>query len=116
VMEAAAKLGISVTISKVGIDLTAQAIAKVTFNERYNNWQPVYTLDEEGLLLQLRTTLVQTLDSTSRSPLGGFQQIQAHNPSIPVVQECLLPPKEQFPEKYLAVVSGVPSVLHPGAC
>lgn len=28
----------------------------------------------------------------------------------------LLPPKERFPEKYLAVVSGVPSVLHPGAC
>ena len=28
----------------------------------------------------------------------------------------LLTPKERFPEKYLAVVSGVPSVLHPGAC
>lgn len=28
----------------------------------------------------------------------------------------VLPPKERFPEKYLAVVSGVPSVLHPGAC
>nr|GMD71223.1 transmembrane protein 209 isoform X2 [Ipomoea batatas] len=27
-----------------------------------------------------------------------------------------LPPKERFPEKYVAVVSGVPSVLHPGAC
>nr|GEY93447.1 transmembrane protein 209 [Tanacetum cinerariifolium] len=124
----------------------------------------------------------------SRSPLGGFQQIQAHNPSIPVVQECLdiitehqkllalvkgelakgllpqssvrayytvqrtrelaagtcvknfeyisdrdklnkkwseLPTdshlllststKRTVPEKYLAVVSGVPSVLHPGA-
>nr|GFA23596.1 transmembrane protein 209 [Tanacetum cinerariifolium] len=51
VMEATAKLGISVTISKVGIDLTAEAIVKVTFNERNNNWQPAYTLDEEGLLL-----------------------------------------------------------------
>nr|GMD73541.1 transmembrane protein 209 [Ipomoea batatas] len=28
----------------------------------------------------------------------------------------VLPPKERFPEKYVAVVSGVPSVLHPGAC
>ncbi|XP_010488210.1 PREDICTED: uncharacterized protein LOC104766090 [Camelina sativa] len=27
-----------------------------------------------------------------------------------------LPPKERFPEKYIAVVSGVPSTLHPGAC
>ncbi|KAK9078539.1 hypothetical protein SSX86_002596 [Deinandra increscens subsp. villosa] len=223
VMDAASKLGISVTISKVGTDLTVGATAAVTSSERNNDWQPAYTLDEEGLLLQLRTTLVQTLDaSTSRTPLGGLQQMPAQNPSIPVMQDCidaitehqkllalmrgewakgllpqshiradytvqrirelaagtciknyeyitnkskskkwtevptdshlllylfcaflehpkwmlhvdptchagvqssknplflgLLPPKERFPEKYLAVVSGVPSVLHPGAC
>nr|GFA92310.1 transmembrane protein 209 [Tanacetum cinerariifolium] len=81
-----------------------EAIAKVTFNERNNNWQPVYTLDEEGLLLQLRTTLVQTLDSMSRSPLGGFQQIQAHNPSIPVIHECLDIITEH--QKLLALVKG----------
>jgi len=28
----------------------------------------------------------------------------------------VLPPKERFPEKYIAVASSVPSVLHPGAC
>ncbi|XP_051142505.1 uncharacterized protein LOC127259307 [Andrographis paniculata] len=28
----------------------------------------------------------------------------------------VLPPKERFPEKYVAIISGVPSVLHPGAC
>lgn len=28
----------------------------------------------------------------------------------------VLPPKERFPEKYVAVISGAPSVLHPGAC
>lgn len=28
----------------------------------------------------------------------------------------VLPPKERFPVKYIAVVSTVPSVLHPGAC
>lgn len=27
----------------------------------------------------------------------------------------VLPPKERFPEKYVAVISGVPSTLHPGA-
>lgn len=27
-----------------------------------------------------------------------------------------LPSKERFPEKYVAVLSTVPSVLHPGAC
>ncbi|KAI3705454.1 hypothetical protein L1987_75692 [Smallanthus sonchifolius] len=199
VMDAASKLGISVTISKVGTDLTVGATGTVASNERSNDWQPAYTLDEEGLLLQLRTALVQTLDaSMSRSSLGGPQQMQAQNPSIPgllpqshiradytvqrirelaagtcvknfeyitsrnnsskkwtevptdshlllylfcaflehpkwmlhVDPTChagvqssknplfigLLPPKERFPEKYLAVISGVPSVLHPGAC
>jgi len=28
----------------------------------------------------------------------------------------VLPPKDRFPEKYVAVISGVPSVIHPGAC
>lgn len=28
----------------------------------------------------------------------------------------VLPPKDRFPEKYIAVISGVPSILHPGAC
>ncbi|CAN1182607.1 Transmembrane protein 209 [Linum perenne] len=28
----------------------------------------------------------------------------------------VVPPKERFPEKYIAVVSAVPSTLHPGAC
>lgn len=28
----------------------------------------------------------------------------------------VLPPKERFPEKYLAIISAVPSVIHPGAC
>ncbi|XP_076922912.1 uncharacterized protein LOC143584861 [Bidens hawaiensis] len=224
VMETASKLGISVTISKIGTDLTAVTTTTATSSERTNDWQPAYTLDEDGLLLQLRTTLMQTLDaSMSRPPLGGFQQMPAQNPSIPVIQECidaitehqkllalmkgewakglipqshiradytvqrirelaagtcvknyeyitngnnsskkwtevptdshlllylfcaflehpkwmlhvdptchagvqssknplflgLLPPKERFPENYLGVITGVPSVLHPGAC
>ncbi|KAD5961665.1 hypothetical protein R6Q59_014796 [Mikania micrantha] len=220
VMEAASKLGISVTIRKVGTDLTVGATATVTSSERNNDWQPAYTLDEDGLLIQLRATLDASM---SRSPLGGPQQIPAQNPLIPVIQDCidaitehqkllalmkgewakgllpqshiradytvqrirdlaagtcvknyeystdknnsrknwtevptdshlllylfcafldhpkwmlhvdptchagvqssknplflgLLPPKDRFPEKYLAVISGVPSVLHPGAC
>lgn len=28
----------------------------------------------------------------------------------------VLPPKERFPEKYVAVISTVPSTIHPGAC
>lgn len=28
----------------------------------------------------------------------------------------VLPPKERFPEKYISVLSSVPSTIHPGAC
>jgi hypothetical protein len=27
----------------------------------------------------------------------------------------VLPPKERFPEKYVALISGVPAIIHPGA-
>nr|GEX06469.1 transmembrane protein 209 [Tanacetum cinerariifolium] len=200
VMEATTKLGISVTISKVGIDLTAKAIAKVTFNERNNNWQPVYTLDEEGfffsyapllfkLLIQCECldiitehqkllalvkgelakgllpqssvqadyTVQRIRELTAGTCVKNFEYILNRDKlnnkwsELPTdsplllylfcaflehpkwmlhvdpkshtgVQSSknplflgLLPPKEQFPEKYLAVVSEVPSVLHPGA-
>lgn len=225
-MEAAAKLGISVTINQVGSDSTSGTTATVSSLERTSEWQPAYTLDEEGLLHQLRNTLVQTLDaSMSKFPVGSPQQ-SAQTPLIPILQECIdaitehqrlcalvkgewakgllphssvradytvqriqelaegtcvknyeyagsddvygklnkkwtelptdshlllylfcaflehpkwmlhvdpmshagvqssknplflgvLPPKERFPEKYLAIISGVPSVIHPGAC
>ncbi|XP_059626753.1 uncharacterized protein LOC132269539 [Cornus florida] len=229
VMQAATKLGISITISQVGSDLsTTGTSTTVSPIERTNEWQPAYTLDEEGLLHQLRATLVQALDaSMPKLPLGSFQQSPQQNPLIPIIQECIdaitehqrlhalmkgewakgllpqssvradytvqrirelaegtclknyeylgngevydkvnkkwtlelptdshlllylfcaflehpkwmlhvdptsyagaqssknplflgvLPPKERFPEKYLAVISGVPSALHPGAC
>lgn len=63
-MEAAAKLGISVTIKQVGSDSTVGTSATVSSLERTNEWQPAYTLDEDGLLQQLRNTLVQTLDTS----------------------------------------------------
>lgn len=207
VMDAAFKIGVSVTVSKIGSDLSNLGSVNVNSNERNNEWQPAYTLDEEGLLGQLRITLLQ----------------QMQNNSVPVVQECVdvitehqkllalmkgewakgllpqssiradytvqrirelavgtcvknyeyitkgnksnkkwtevptdshlllylfcaflehpkwmlhvdptshagsqssrnplflgvLPSKDRFPEKYLAVILGVPSVLHPGAC
>lgn len=70
-MEAAAKLGISVTIKQVGSDSTVGTSATVSSLERTNEWQPAYTLDEEGLLQQLRNTLVQTLDAS----MGKFSSL-----------------------------------------
>lgn len=220
VMDAAAKLGILITVSKVGT-ASPNTGTSVTVSpiERPNEWKPAISVDEDGLLYQLRATLAQALDASMRS--------SQQNSAIPIIQECLdavtehqrlqalmkgewakgllpkssvradytvqriqelaegtcvknyeylgngevydkknrkwtielpsdshlllylfcaflehpkwmlhvdptsyagsqssknplflgvLPPKDMFPEKYVAVVSGSPSVIHPGAC
>ncbi|XP_058227529.1 uncharacterized protein LOC131335968 [Rhododendron vialii] len=90
VMQAATKLGISITIGKVGSNLpTTGTRATVSSVERPDEWQPA-TLDEDSLLHQLRATLVQALDaSTSKLPLGNMQQSPQQNPMIPIIQECI---------------------------
>lgn len=65
-MQAAAKLGISITISQLGSDSpTSGTPATVSAIDR-QEWQPAFTLDEDGLLNQLRATLVQALDASFR--------------------------------------------------
>ncbi|KAK4408523.1 hypothetical protein Sango_0433300 [Sesamum angolense] len=212
---------------QVGSDtLSTPTIANASPIERNNEWKPAFAIDEDGLLHQLRASLVQALDA-SKLPTSNFQQSPQHAASVPLLQEaidaitehqrlhalmkgewgkgllpqssvradytvqrirklaegtCLknyeylangeaydkankkwslelpsdshlllylfcafleypkwmlhvdpttyagsqasknplflgvLPPKERFPEKYIAVISGIPSVLHPGAC
>lgn len=228
VMQAAGKLGITITVSQVGNGTPDTGTVAISATERTNEWKPSFSVDEDGLLHQLRVTLVQALDSCmSKSTSGVLQPSSSENPLIPILQECIdaitehqrlhslmkgewgkgllpqsgvraeytvqrirelsegtclrnydylgsvegygkgnkkwnpelptdshlllylfcaflehpkwmlhvdpttyagiqssknplflgvLPPKERFPEKYVAVVSGVPSVLHPGAC
>ncbi|MCE3050383.1 hypothetical protein HAX54_047083 [Datura stramonium] len=228
VMQAASKLGITITVSQVGNETPDTGTAAISTIERTNEWKPSFSVDEDGLLHQLRVTLVHTLDSCmSNSTSGGLQPSSPQNSLIPILQECIdaitehqrlhslmkgewgkgllpqsgvraeytvqrirelaegtclrnydylgsvegyekgnkkwnpelptdshlllylfcaflehpkwmlhvdptayagiqssknplflgvLPPKERFPEKYVAVVSGAPSVLHPGAC
>lgn len=91
VMQAAAKLGISITISQVGSDLpTTGTPATVSPIDRTKEWQPAFTLDEDGILHQLRATLVQAIDaSTSKLPLANLQQSPQQNPLIPIMQECV---------------------------
>ncbi|KAL0460680.1 UNVERIFIED_CONTAM: hypothetical protein Slati_0695200 [Sesamum latifolium] len=229
VIEAAAKLNIPITISQVGSDTpSTPTIANASPIERNNEWKPAFAVDEDGLLHQLRASLVQALDACmSKLPTSNFQQSPQHAASVLLLQEaidaitehqrlhalmkgdwgkgllpqssvradytvqrirklaegtCLknyeylangeaydkvnkkwslelpsdshlllylfcafleypkwmlhvdpttyagaqasknplflgvLPPKERFPEKYIAVILGIPSVLHPGAC
>ena len=65
-MQSAAKLGISVTISKVGSDPPIGATPAAVSSIDRKDWQPAFTLDEDGLLHQLRATLVQTLEAAMR--------------------------------------------------
>ncbi|XP_055835512.1 uncharacterized protein LOC129904005 isoform X2 [Solanum dulcamara] len=228
VMQAAGKLGITITVSQVGNGTSDTGTAAISATERTNEWKPSFSVDEDGLLHQLRITLVHALDSCmSKSTSGGLQPSSPENSLIPILQECIdaitehqrlhslmkgewgkgllpqsgvraeytvqrirelaegtclrnydylgsvegygkgnkkwnpelptdshllvylfcaflehpkwmlhvdptayagtqssknplflgvLPSKERFPEKYVAVVSGVPSLLHPGAC
>ncbi|CAI8616421.1 unnamed protein product [Vicia faba] len=225
VMQAAAKLGISITVNQVGNDtlstVTASTLPSI---DKTQEWQPTVTLNEDGLLHQLHSTLVQAIEASKSYSQQPPQQSQL----VPVMQDCVnaitehqrlqalvkgewvkgllpqssvradytvqrirelaegtclknyeylgsgevydkknkkwtlelpsdshlllylfcaflehpkwmlhadamsyagaaqssknplflgvLPPKERFPEKYISIVSSVPSVLHPGAC
>lgn len=69
-MHAAAKLGISISISPVGSDLPTSGSPVAVFPiDRTKEWQPAFNLDEESLLHQLRASLVQTLDASIRKLL-----------------------------------------------
>ncbi|KAJ4845158.1 hypothetical protein Tsubulata_040331 [Turnera subulata] len=90
VVQIAAKLGVSITISQIGSDSpTTSTRAAVSSSER-KEWQPAVTLDEDGLLNQLRATLVQALDaSISSLRLANPQQSVQQNPMVPIMQECV---------------------------
>ena len=70
-MQAAAKLGISITISQVGSDTPSENTATVSSTDR-KEWQPAFSLDEDGLLSQLRATLLQGLDASAGELLHQF--------------------------------------------
>jgi hypothetical protein len=63
-MQAAARLGISITISQVGCVLpTTGTPSTVSPIDRTKDWQPAFTQDEDGILHQLRATLLQAIDA-----------------------------------------------------
>uniref|UniRef100_A0A7N0UTH4 Transmembrane protein 209 n=1 Tax=Kalanchoe fedtschenkoi TaxID=63787 RepID=A0A7N0UTH4_KALFE len=91
VMQSAAKLGISITINPVGIDQpTPELPQNLAPNDRTTEWQPTVNLNEDGLLHQLRATLVQAIDaSTPKMPSVSPQQYTQQNPLTPLMQECV---------------------------
>lgn len=91
VMQAAAKLGISITINQVGSDLPAAGTSATAAPiDHTKEWQPTFTLDEDELLHQLRASLVHTLDaSTQKLSVPNFQQSPQQSSMIPPIQECI---------------------------
>ncbi|XP_047332481.1 uncharacterized protein LOC124936069 [Impatiens glandulifera] len=86
VMQSAARLGITVAINPVGYDLQASGTqATISPIERPNEWQSAFSLDEDGLLHQLRATLVQALDTSSKFPVGNLQLSSQQS----IMHECI---------------------------
>ncbi|XP_010542594.1 PREDICTED: uncharacterized protein LOC104815748 [Tarenaya hassleriana] len=93
VMQTAAKLGATVTVSQVGSDLPANGTAASALPiDRTKGWQSAYSLDEDAVLHQLRASLVQAIDSSMqklRSENQQQQQQQQQAAMIPVMQGCV---------------------------
>lgn len=64
-MQAAAKLGIKITISQVGNDMLSTGNpATLPTVDTTQDWQPALTLNEDGSLHQLHSTLVQAIEAS----------------------------------------------------
>uniref|UniRef100_A0A803M7Y3 Transmembrane protein 209 n=1 Tax=Chenopodium quinoa TaxID=63459 RepID=A0A803M7Y3_CHEQI len=90
VMQAAAKLGISITVTSVGSDSSGAEAPRMSPLDRAKEWQPAFSTDEDGLLHQLRAYLVQALDSSTQN-VGTANQLQIpqQNAFLPTIQECV---------------------------
>lgn len=66
VMQTASKFGVSVTVSQVGCVTPSAGTPTVTPTDRTKEWLPAFTLDEEGILQQLRTNFFQALNASMR--------------------------------------------------
>lgn len=89
VMQTAAAVGISITVTQVGSDPASTTVpVNVSPIDGSQEWQPAVAVDEDGLLYQLRAKLIQARDgSMTQSPLAGQQQLQ--NPLLPLIQQCV---------------------------
>lgn len=64
-MKAAAAVGISITVTQVGSEPASTTVTvNVSPIDGAKEWQPAVTVDEDGLLHQLRATLIQARDGS----------------------------------------------------
>ncbi|CAN6320386.1 unnamed protein product [Urochloa humidicola] len=89
VKQTTANVGASVTVSQVGSDLPSTT-TPVTLSPLggTKDWQPTVTVDEDGILNQLRSTLLRSRDAPVAQTFGSPQQPQ-QNPLLPAIQACI---------------------------
>ncbi|EEE58847.1 hypothetical protein OsJ_10435 [Oryza sativa Japonica Group] len=89
VKQTTATVGASVTVSQVGSDLpSTTAPVGLSPLGGTKDWQPTITVDEDGILNQLRTALLHSRDTPVAQTFGSPQQPQ-QNPLLPSIQACI---------------------------
>ncbi|WVZ56564.1 hypothetical protein U9M48_007071 [Paspalum notatum var. saurae] len=91
VNQTTATVGASVTVSQVGSDLPSTTPATLSPLGGTKDWQPTVTVDEDGILNQLRSALLHSRDvpvAQVAQPFGSPQQPQ-QNPLLPAIQTCI---------------------------
>ncbi|KAK8970901.1 hypothetical protein KSP40_PGU014957 [Platanthera guangdongensis] len=85
VMQAASNLGANITVNQIGCDSSNTVIpVNVSPVHGMKDWQPTVTLDEDGFLHQIYTSLAQARDGSMFSSQQP-QQIAL----LPLIQQCL---------------------------
>ncbi|KAL5210333.1 hypothetical protein ABZP36_005956 [Zizania latifolia] len=89
VKQTTASVGASVTVSQVGSDLSSTT-ASVDLSPLggTKDWQPTVTVDEDGVLNQLRAALLHSRDDPIAQTFGSQQQPR-QNPLLPAFQACI---------------------------
>ncbi|XP_006649902.1 uncharacterized protein LOC102705797 [Oryza brachyantha] len=85
VKQTTASVGASVTVSQVGSDLpSTTAPVGLSPLSGTKDWQPTVTIDEDGIINQLRTALLHSRDAPVAQTFGSPQQ-----PHLPAIQACI---------------------------
>ncbi|CAL4922155.1 unnamed protein product [Urochloa decumbens] len=78
---------ITVTVSQVGSDLPSTTPVTLSPLGGTKDWQPTVTVDEDGILNQLRSRFLSFRDALVAQTFGSPQQPQ-QNPLLPALQAC----------------------------
>uniref|UniRef100_A0ACD5YM52 Uncharacterized protein n=1 Tax=Avena sativa TaxID=4498 RepID=A0ACD5YM52_AVESA len=89
VKQTTASIGASVDVSQVGSDLPSTT-APISLSPLggTKDWQPTVTVDEDGILNQLRSALLHSRNAPVAQTFGSPQQPQT-NPLLPAIQACI---------------------------